>query len=544
MKLTRSLIPAALILALGACNSYPASADASHRDEFQQISSELEAGGSFYMIANSSDDMKHVAQDMRSFAKMMKDTPVVASLYTGLAAFYEKSGMTSTIGTGISTVERADGLQRSRIIAAYSQAQPEIFKLSPAGQPAWELGARLPADTVAAFAFSLDIRKSLELACASAPELSGLIEKFYVDAEDKGCPADLKALAASDPVCLAFGLTLDAKESLEVPVLGKIQLPGAVTVIKVDAPKRDALKLLLKEISAPAGLKHEQSDSQESWTSKEIAPGIAPQIVLKGDLLVIGSRIAQVNEALSGKGGLMQAPEWRNLATGLPERGDSFFFVSERIGHEFKSQVMAAARKDQSTPKEVVDTLEQHFASSRLSLLAIGAQKDHVSGLYLTSTHGPVSLGSVAMGGVMAAMILPALGSVREKAQITKSKNSLKQHGLTMQSYFSDGTSNKFPEDMKQMGFDEVLLAAPIREGQRYTIADLVAGRADYVLVNTERTWAEINNSSTVVMFEKPNFYGSQLKGVLALFGDGHVELIPGSFNSVEAVTEMVRMKK
>ncbi len=544
MKLTRSLIPAALLLALGACNSYPASADANHRDQFHQISSELEAGGSFYMIANQSDDMKAAGAQMRSFAKMAADEPVAAALYNGLANFYEKSGVTSTVGTGISTVERADGLQRSRIVVAYSQAQPEIFKLSPDGQPAWDLGARLPADTVAAFGFSLDIRKALELACASAPELSQLIEKFYVDAEDKGCPADLKALAESDPVCLAFGLTLDAKETLRLPQVGAIPLPGAVTLIKVDAAKRDAVKLLLKELSRPAGLKHDESETEESWTSREVAPGVAPCIVLKGDLLVIGSRIAQVKQALAGQGGLMQSPEWLNLATGLPARGDSFFYVSERIGHEVKSRLVEAVRKEKSTPKEVVDTLEQHFSSSRFSVLAISAQKKHTAGLYVTSTHGPLSLGTAAVGGVMAAMVLPALGSVREKAQITKSKNSLKQHALTMQSYFSDGTSTKFPEDMKQMGFDENMLNAPTHEGQHFTVADLVAGRADYVLVNTDLTWAEVNNPSTVLMFEKPNLHGNQLNGVLAAFGDGHVEVIPGHFANVEAVIEAVRLKK
>jgi prepilin-type N-terminal cleavage/methylation domain-containing protein len=50
----------------------------------------------------------------------------------------------------------------------------------------------------------------------------------------------------------------------------------------------------------------------------------------------------------------------------------------------------------------------------------------------------------VAIIGILAAMLLPALGAVREKANVTKCKNSLKQVGLVLQSYYSDGTSSVF----------------------------------------------------------------------------------------------------
>ncbi|MEN9362306.1 MAG: hypothetical protein RL095_3841 [Verrucomicrobiota bacterium] len=552
MNSARSLIPAALLLALGACKSYPASAEASHREQFHQISSELEAGGTFYMVTNQSDEMKNTVAQMRSFARMMKDEPAAAALYDGLAGFYESSGATTLIGSGVSTVERADGLQRTRLVAAYGQSRPEIFKLSPAGQPAWDLGGRLPADTVAAFGFALDIRKALELACASTPQLKERIERFYVECEQQGCPADLKALASSDPVCLAFGITLDAKQTLELPEVGPIPLPGAVTVIRVDAAKRDALKLFLKEIAEPAQLKHLVSEQRESWTAPELAPGVSPSIVLQGDLLVIACRQSQVEAALAGKDGLMQSSEWCCLAQGLPQRGDSFIFVSERIGNEVKGRLASVLSREQAAPQEVIDTLEQHFRSSRFSLLAISTQKEGSASLHITSTHGPVSLGAVAVGGIMSAMLLPALGKVREKARVAKlnkdpihkSKNQLKQLGLCMRMYFSDGTSIRFPEDLKTMFDDESLLTSPIHQGRRFTVADLAAGRADYVLVNTERQWAEINSPDIAVMFEKPNFHGEKLKGVLVLFGDGHVDTVAGSFKSVEEVIEALRLKK
>jgi prepilin-type N-terminal cleavage/methylation domain-containing protein len=52
----------------------------------------------------------------------------------------------------------------------------------------------------------------------------------------------------------------------------------------------------------------------------------------------------------------------------------------------------------------------------------------------------------VAIIGILAAMILPALGKAREKAKITTCKNNLKQLGTQVAMYYTDGGSNSIPE--------------------------------------------------------------------------------------------------
>ncbi|WP_337993432.1 type II secretion system protein [Lentisphaera profundi] len=51
----------------------------------------------------------------------------------------------------------------------------------------------------------------------------------------------------------------------------------------------------------------------------------------------------------------------------------------------------------------------------------------------------------VAIIGILAAMILPALGTARDKAQQKTCTNNLKQLGTAMVMYFSDGTENDIP---------------------------------------------------------------------------------------------------
>lgn len=51
----------------------------------------------------------------------------------------------------------------------------------------------------------------------------------------------------------------------------------------------------------------------------------------------------------------------------------------------------------------------------------------------------------VAIIGILAAMILPALGKAREKAKIAKCKSRLKQIGTTVAMYYTDGGASSYP---------------------------------------------------------------------------------------------------
>jgi prepilin-type N-terminal cleavage/methylation domain-containing protein len=51
----------------------------------------------------------------------------------------------------------------------------------------------------------------------------------------------------------------------------------------------------------------------------------------------------------------------------------------------------------------------------------------------------------VAIIGILAAMILPALGKARQKAKLAKCKSRLKQIGSTVGMYYSDGATSIFP---------------------------------------------------------------------------------------------------
>jgi prepilin-type processing-associated H-X9-DG protein len=137
---------------------------------------------------------------------------------------------------------------------------------------------------------------------------------------------------------------------------------------------------------------------------------------------------------------------------------------------------------------------------------------------------------------VLVAMLLPAMGGVREKSNVTKCKGSLKQIGLVMQSYFSDGTSTAMPilksfevsaSNDGGFGFDANMLqccAARHDESTHYVWNPKVSGS----------TWSIWNNPNSALIWDaSPHRVNGKIN---AVFGDGHVEEI-----SVEMMQEMMR---
>ena len=72
----------------------------------------------------------------------------------------------------------------------------------------------------------------------------------------------------------------------------------------------------------------------------------------------------------------------------------------------------------------------------------------------------------VAIIGILAAMILPALGRARKKARIASCKSNLKNIGTLVSSYYSDGASDLIPDDWilpsSPYEIDSGLLSCPV----------------------------------------------------------------------------------
>lgn len=75
----------------------------------------------------------------------------------------------------------------------------------------------------------------------------------------------------------------------------------------------------------------------------------------------------------------------------------------------------------------------------------------------------------VAIIGILAAMILPALGRAKLKARIASCKSNLKNIATVVSSYYTDGESSQLPDDWilasSPFELDDGLLTCPVKDG-------------------------------------------------------------------------------
>ena len=145
----------------------------------------------------------------------------------------------------------------------------------------------------------------------------------------------------------------------------------------------------------------------------------------------------------------------------------------------------------------------------------------------------------VAIIGILAAMLLPALSTVREKANIAKCKSYLKQHSLSFNSYFSgdnlvyapvfSGVLVSGATVTTALQLDDHMLscsasAIDATNSSYYYSPSIVAGNNANI---SGQGYGAINNPYSIIM--EDDVAHKNTSKVSQMRGDGHVEEGPDS---------------
>ncbi len=534
-------LPAAVALALfaSACKTpiqdLSGSANPAQRQAFQNASADLDAGGLRYTYMNTQGMEPCVEEYYQLGVKIaklaIKDKNELSQGLIGAQMVHDivkNSGLLAFESIGESCVKQSDGYFMNKTLVRHSRPDTPLQQfLGGQSAPLSTLDA-LPASSVLAFGGRWNVKALLDCVRQSNSAFAPMIDAQVAEFEKEfGMTLD----EATGPLEVGLALTLENRQ-ISFPVMGDKNLssaaPGMVIIIDLKNPVAAAkLQALMKK-----NLPHTEEAGVCRFTAPPMPPQdatygvkLAPQFTFSGSRLIIASTPELSQEAMANKNALRQSPEWQKLASGMPEQGTSYAFVSQgfsgQIGKLIDQGTALVPEENRAEMLEVINVYANIFKCDRSFHALSVTESDGLRSLSRMRSSTPIAGEKIIAGsatvGVLAAMLLPALGSVREKAEMTKSKNSLKQIGLCINSYFSDGTTTEFPATEK-LGLDPVFMHT--RSGAPYIF-----------LFEPGMKFGPVNTPSIPLALEPVEEF-AKMGSCNVLFGDGHVEAIKGSFTS------------
>ena len=234
-----------------------------------------------------------------------------------------------------------------------------------------------------------------------------------------------------------------------------------------------------------------------------------------------------MKDYLSGK--TKPSEEMKQEFSGLPLKGNGFFYLSSnainKVLFELKKNPKVQEMEKYEL-KQLDDFANNAFFSGVYSLKPEGLTA------YFRSPFGGIGqshMVTVATIGMTSAMILPALGTARAKAQAKKVTNSLKQCGIGYFMYFSDGKYSKIPKDYhKAFEWDLFSFEQANLKFKPQSWDEVFGPTSPWkFFLKPGQSLADVEDPEVPLIAVPEMKNGDKL---LVLYGDGHVEskTVPG----------------
>jgi hypothetical protein len=479
------------------------------KTSFDEVTAQLDPSGSLYAYLSTSQWLDGLSGRINGWRDPVLSLPDlgpqertnVNKAFDLVTRLIQGSGLESITGVGLSGIALEQGLYQTKFVVHRKAEGPTgclwtLFGETP--RPLYELDW-LPAETawaafsdfdgVAAWSALRDMvnQSGFTEAKEGLDRLNGVVQAATGKTFDElfGSLGDQGG---------AF-LTLHSANKVTIPIPNGTSLeipePGLAIILKV---KDDALFSL---IDGALQNNPQVIRSDADGLRMRVLPIPVPlpvtlrlTVARQGDHLFLASNDELVKNLLAVKAGkqpgLRTTAEFNRLAQGLPSEGNSFAFVSQRLGDTLqKVQASFLSQASASGNGAPMALLQKMFAVSEpVSSFAVGQSTG--SG-WLTVGHGTQQPANavvlplvVAPVAILAGVTLPALAQAKSKAQTIACVSNLKQMGLAARIYANDH-DGVFPPDFLAMTNE---LVTP-----RILICPADPARSG----NTVQTWADFN---------------------------------------------------
>ena len=418
---TPALLLFALVPLLG--NAAP---DSEVGRRFERAAAFLEPDGQTYLYLNGAGLRAKVNLLLDQGKSLAGEQGAIIDLARGILF---ESGLVDMGEWGMSTVPAGDGLFRTRYYLGFKDDHRGfIWSLwAPAAEKTLPGLALAPADAIAAIGLRPDTKTLVDKfkAWAESTPVWPQIEAGLRRSEQAGVmPLEMLRDAGSEWL---VSLQMDPLRPMPTPA-GEIGEPSLLIAIKSPGPAfRKNFDALLQTLAVPLAADAPPIPGMTRMDHGPMPPFLQPCWGEAKGWFLLASQPRAYADALArmeGKGGsLADTPEFKTLSDGLPTAGSQFGFVSGKI-RDLQLQMMKNSGQSAGAVLPLMESLLANPACFSVTQVTDTA-------LLTSSQSGadPIvdSMLLPAMGGVGAALILPAVTKARGAAEQAKTSSLARQ---------------------------------------------------------------------------------------------------------------------
>ena len=469
----------------------------------------------------------------------------VKALFEISKQFNTELGVNDIDGYGSSTAKQGDMYDWDLFLHMKEGNEKSVLWKTMGGE-AKELKTlkMLPENTILSLTVRMDIitlwkflKEKLPLFNQMDPSLDieGKLAMFEKMAAGNGMPVD--AIAQSLTTEVTFALTINKDKKMMLPNMPPLPQMAATLIVQKNG---DHLQSFILQALTGAPVKKLKSDGFDVVVIDSALPtGTKAGIAYDAETLILSSDIPSAKNVVAAKNGkgLLNSSKFAKFSS-VPRSGNMAFYVSPDISNTISETAATLPPEVQMGIKTWSILL---FENKTPELFMVMGKKKNglkfdMNSSFNTSTTKMAAMTAAGTVGILAAMILPALGKARMKAKQAKSKSRLKQMGTTVAMYYADGGTTLYPKDLKKFDFDPYILAHPATDRQ-VTIADFEKGTADYMILFKPGKDQYSGAADKPLIMEKPGLWPDGR--VQVVFEDGHVGVYFGK--TVDEVLKAIK---
>jgi hypothetical protein len=445
----------------------PAAVVSAEKTSFTAVTAQLDPGGSLYAYLSTSQWLEGLSGRIDGWRDAILSLPNLGTTeksnltkaFDLITRLIKNSGVESINGIGISGIALEKGFYQTKFMVGRDPGSAPVgiwtvFGRAP--RPLHELDW-LPADTVWAGFCDVElgaIWKAIvnEVNQAGFPEAKTGLEKLN-GAVQVATGKTLDELLGSLGGQGGAFFTLKDANKINIPLPDghtlEVGEPGLVIALKV---KDDTLFSFIDRAlqENPQVIRSDEGGLRMRTMPIPLPLPVTlrPTIARQGDHLFVASNdelIRNLMAVQAGKlAGLKSTAEFKHLAQGMPPNGNSFSFVSQRLGETMQQIQSSILSQAGGRGNEMPTVLMQKIYSINgpISTYIVGRS---MSDGWLTISHGTQQPANaivlplvVAPTAILAGLTLPALAKAKGKAQSISCVNNLKQMGLAARIYATD----------------------------------------------------------------------------------------------------------